>query len=163
MHDNGGPLLGPTTRGSALVIESKRVVVVIDPRSASGELGLRVARTVLSEGGHVRLLTFTTGPMSRPFHDRRDADGVPAGVAAGVAAQSYLEDIMDRLGSSRVQCELIDGQRAIDQIRTIVLEWDASGLVLPATALGLLGRGTNSLLAASSVPIAVMPRLMSAA
>lgn len=138
-----------------MVIESKRVVVVVDPRSASGELGLRVARSVLGEGGHVRLLTFSSGPLSRPFHDM-------AGEAV-VAAHSYLESVADRLGTARVQRDLIDGQAAVDQIRDHILEWDATGLVLPATALGLLGRGTNALLAASPVPIAVMPRLITAA
>lgn len=141
-----------------MVIESKRVVVVIDPRSVSGELGLRVARNVLNEGGHVRLLTFTSGPLSRPFHRPDDSPADAASLAHG-----YLETVADRLGTARVQRELIDGQRAVEHIREHLVAWDATGLVLPATALGLLGRGTNALLAASPVPIAVMPRLVTAA
>ena len=139
-------------------IQAKRVLIVLDPRSSAGEAGIAAARTTLEDGGHVVLATFLSGPMAAPFHDEATDGRRVVEVAGG-----YLDGIADRLGQARVTAEMIDGQRAVEEIRASIDRHGATGLVLPATTLGLLGRGINALLAAAPVPIALLPRWIAAA
>ena len=127
-------------------------LILLDPSSPDGEAGLLVAR---NSEARVTVMIFTDDPSGASLAAFADAESVSISHAAG----RYLDQVVARCAPEHIEVVSSSGVDPVDEILEIAGETQASSIIIPPSRPGLGGRSWDRLVAASTVPIVLAPRI----
>ena len=132
--------------------DNSSTLVLLDPSSPDGEAGLLVAR---ERDARLTVMIFIDDPSGAPLAAFADAESV----SISHAANRYLDQVIARCAPEHIEVVSSSGVDPVDEILEIADETRASSIIIPPSRPGLGGRSWDRLVAASTVPIVLAPRL----
>jgi len=136
----------------------ERLLVVLDPSSREGDAGAKLARSLVGLEGHIHLAVALSGPESAALQDYAAAESM----TVKDAAEIYLRQTKERLGSQGVTSTLLDGTDLAADLVDAVESSNSGGAVMPE-AMVERAQSDRATWGAISFPVLVVPTFRVAA
>ena len=134
-------------------MNAKRLLVLVDPNARDGEAGLATAQQTLASGGHVILAALLSGPTAAPLRHYSLTEDIPL----ARAADEYLTQIAERLGSGRVSKATLTGDDFAGEVLGLIEASDVTTVVMPVAMPRYYARSVRALITLTPVPLAIVP------